>query len=160
NVDAVVEGSVARSGNRVRITAQLIHASTDTHLWADNFERDLKDVLGLQDEVARDIASHIKVKLTPQEKTRLDNARPGNPEVYELYLKGRYYWNKRTPATLKKSLEYFQQAIEKDPSYALGYAGSADAYAMLGAGDYQVLPPKEAYPRAEAAAMRALEFDS
>ena len=160
NVDAVVEGSVARSGNRVRITAQLIHASTDTHLWADNFERDLKDVLALQDEVARDIVSEIQVKVTPQEQTRLTNARPVNPEAHELYLKGRYHWNKRTPETLKKSLEYFQHAIEKDPGYALAYAGLADSYAMLGAGDYQVLPPKEAFPKAEAAARKAIELDS
>jgi TolB-like protein/DNA-binding winged helix-turn-helix (wHTH) protein/Tfp pilus assembly protein PilF len=160
NVDAVVEGAVARSGNRVRITAQLIEASTDTHLWADNFERDLKDVLRLQDEVALEIASEIKVKVTPQEQTRLASARPVNPEAHELYLKGRYYWNKRTPKTLKKSLEYFQQAIEKDSSYAPAYAGVAASYAMLGAGAYQVLPAKEAYPKAEAAARRALELDS
>jgi TolB-like protein/Tfp pilus assembly protein PilF len=160
NVDGVVEGSVQRSGNRVRITAQLIQAATDKHLWAESYERDLRDVLSLQDEVARAIASEIKVKLTPQEQTRLASARPVNPEAHGLYLKGRYYWNKRTPETLKKSLEYFQQAIEKDPGYAPAYAGLADSYDMLGAGSYRVLPPKEAYPKAEAAAMKALELDS
>lgn len=159
-VDAVVEGSVARSENRVRITAQLVHAPTDTNLWAENFERDEEDVLLLQNEVARDIASEIQVKLTPQEETRLANARPVNAEAHELYLKGRYYWNKRTPDALKKSLEYFQSAVAKDPNYALGYAGMADAYAMLGASSYMVLPAKQAYPKAEAAAMKALRLDS
>jgi TolB-like protein/Flp pilus assembly protein TadD/predicted Ser/Thr protein kinase len=159
-VDGVIEGSVLRSGSRVRITAQLIHAATDQHVWAESYERDLRDVLALQDEVAQAIASAIKVKLTPQEQGQLASARPVNPEAYEPYLKGRYYWNKRTPETLKKSLEYFQQAIEKDPAYSLAYAGLADSYAMLGAGSYQVLPPKEAYPKAEAAATKALELDS
>jgi len=151
---------VARSGSRVRVTAQLIHASTDTHLWADSFERDLKEVLALQDEVARDIASQIKVKLTPQEQTRLASAHPVNPEAHQLYLLGRYYWNKRTPETLRKSLQYFHQAIGKDPGYALAYAGLADAYLVSQAGVYGVLPSKEAYPKAQTAAMKALELDS
>ena len=155
-VDGVIEGSVLRSGGQVRITAQLIQAATDTHLWARSYERDLRDVLALQDEVARAITREIRVKLTPQEQVRLASARPVNPDAHEAYLKGRYYWNKRTPEALKKSLECFQQAIEKNPSYALAYAGVADSYAMLGAGDYQVLPPKDAYPKAEAAARRAL----
>jgi TolB-like protein/Tfp pilus assembly protein PilF/predicted Ser/Thr protein kinase len=159
-VDAVVEGSVEHSVDRVRIRAQLIHAADDRHLWAESYERDVRDVLALQDEVARTIANEIKVKLTSQEQAQLTSARPVNPEAHELYLKGRYYWNKRTPEALKKSLEYFQQAIDKDPSYALGYAGMADAYAMLGSGEYGILPPKEAFPKAEAAAMKALEFDS
>ena len=159
-VDGVIEGSVLRSGDQVRITAQLIQAATDTHLWARSYERDLRDVLALQDEVARAITREIRVKLTPQEQVRLASARPVNPDAHEAYLKGRYYWNKRTPEALKKSLECFQQAIEKNPSYALAYAGVADSYAMLGAGDYQVLPPKDAYPKAEAAARRALELDS
>jgi len=159
-VDGVIEGSVLRSGDQVRITAQLIQAATDKHLWAQSYKRDLRDVLVLQDEVAQAIASAIKIKLTPQEQVQLASARPVNPEAYEPYLKGRYYWNKRTPETLKKSLEYFQQAIEEDPAYSLAYAGLADSYAMLGAGSYQVLPPKEAYPKAEAAAMKALELDS
>jgi eukaryotic-like serine/threonine-protein kinase len=160
HVDAVVEGSVARSGNRVRITAQLIHASSDTHLWADNFERDMKDVLALQDEVARDIANKIQVKLTPQEQARLTSARPVDPEAHELYLKGRYYWSKRTPDALRKSLEYFQQAVEKDTGYPLAYAGLADCYDMMAAGNYSILPSKEAYPKAEAAARKALELDN
>jgi TolB-like protein/DNA-binding winged helix-turn-helix (wHTH) protein len=160
NVDGIIEGTVQRSGDRVRITARLIYAPTDTHLWANNFERDLRDVLRLQDDIAREVATQIKAKVTPQEQTRLAGSRPVNPEAHELYLKGRYYWNKRTPEALTKGLEYFQQAIEKDPTYAPAYAGVADSYAMLGAGDYRVLPPKEAYPKAEGAARKALELDS
>lgn len=159
-VDAVVEGAVERAGNHVRISAQLIRAPTDTHLWAESYERDLGDVLALQDEVARAITAEIKAKLTPQEQARLTSTHSVNPEAHELYLKGRYYWNQRTAEALKKSLEYFQQAIEKDPSYGLAYAGLADAYLMLGAGEYAVLAPKEAFPKAEAAARKALEVDS
>jgi TolB-like protein/DNA-binding winged helix-turn-helix (wHTH) protein len=160
NVDGIIEGSVERSDNRVRITAQLIHAPSDTHLWADSYERDLGDALALQDEVARAIASEIKVTLTPEEQVRLTSARPVDPEAQDFYLKGRYYWNKRTPETLKKSLEYFQQAVDKDPGYALAYSGLADSYLMLQAGYYQVLSPKEAIPKAEAAAKKALELDA
>jgi TolB-like protein/DNA-binding winged helix-turn-helix (wHTH) protein/Tfp pilus assembly protein PilF len=159
NVDAVVEGSVLREGNRVRISAQLVRASTDTHLWANSYARDLPNVLALQDELAREIAKQITVQLTPSEQAQLARARPVNPEAHELYLKGRFYWNKRTRETLKKSLEYFQQAIEKDPNDALAYAGLADAYAMLGAGEYSVLPRAEAGPKAEAAAIQALRLD-
>jgi TolB-like protein/Tfp pilus assembly protein PilF/tRNA A-37 threonylcarbamoyl transferase component Bud32 len=160
SVDAVVEGSVLRSGDRVRITVQLIQAEQDRHLWAESYERDLRDVLALQSEVARAIAGEIRTKVTPQEQERLASVRPVDPQAHELYLKGRYYWNKRTPDTLKQSLEYFEQAIEKDPSYAPAYAGLADSYNMLGAGFYAVLPPKQAYPKAKAAATRALQLDS
>ncbi len=116
-VDAVVEGSVRRSGDRVRISAQLIRATDDRHLWGDNYERDLHDVLALQAEVARAIASEIKVNLTPQEQVRLTSARPVNPAAHEAYLKGRFYWEKRTEEGLRKSIEYFQKAIEIDPTY-------------------------------------------
>jgi TolB-like protein/DNA-binding winged helix-turn-helix (wHTH) protein len=159
NVDGIVEGTVERSGNRVRVTANLLYAPTDRHLWAESYERNLGDVLSLQDDVARDIASQIRIKLTPQEHARLAGSRPVNPQTLDLYLKGRYYWNKRTPEALKESQECFQRAIEKDPSYAPAYAGLADSYAMLGAGFYEVLPPREAYPKAEAAATKALQLD-
>lgn len=159
-VDYVLEGTVRHAGDRVRVSAQLIQVKDQTHLWAKNYERDLRDILSLQDEVAQAIANEVMIKLTPQEEARLNSARAVNPEAHELYLKGRYYWNKRTPEALKKSFEYFQQAIEKDPSYGLAYAGLADAYLMLGAGEYAVLPPKEAFPKAEAAAKKALELDS
>ena len=121
-----------RSGDRVRITAQLIDASSDTHLWARSYERDLHEVLSLQSSVAQAVASEIRVKITSQEQTRLASVRAVNPEAYELYLKGRYEWNKRTQEGLKKSLEYFQQAISHDPTYARAYSGLADSYAILG----------------------------
>jgi serine/threonine protein kinase/TolB-like protein len=156
-VDGVIEGSVFRAGNRVRITAQLIHAATDRHLWAESYERDLRDVLALQSEVAQAIAKEIQIKLTPQEQAHLASARPVNPEAHEAYLKGRYYWNLRTEEGLKKGIEYFQQAIEKDPGYALAYAGLADTYGVLAT--WNVMAPKEAYPRAKAAAFKALEMD-
>jgi TolB-like protein/Flp pilus assembly protein TadD len=159
-VDYVLEGTVRHAGDRVRVSAQLIQVKDQTHLWAKNYERNLRDILSLQDEVAQAIANEVMIKLTPQEQARLTSARPLNPEAHELYLKGRYYWNKRTAEALTKSFEYFQRTIEKDPSYGLAYAGLADAYLMLGAGEYAVLRPKEAFPKAEAAARRALELDS
>jgi eukaryotic-like serine/threonine-protein kinase len=157
SVDAVVEGSVLRSGNRLRISAQLIEARTDRHLWANSYERDLRDVLALQEEVARAIAREIQTEVTPQEQTRLTNARPVSPEVYENYLKGRYYWNKRTEQGVRKGLDYFQQAVDEDPAYARGYVGLADSYFILGY--YSWLPPKEAFPKAKAAALKGLELD-
>jgi serine/threonine protein kinase/Flp pilus assembly protein TadD len=157
NVEGVVEGSVQRSGERVRVTAQLVYAATDTHLWAESYDRDLRDVLALQDDVARSIAHEIRVQVTPQEQVRLTNARPVNPEAHELYLKGRYYWNQRTPDGLKKGLKYFQQAIAEDPGYALSYAGLADSYVLLG--DLGVLELKVAASDAKAAAKKALELD-
>lgn len=156
-VDVVVEGSVVRSGDRVRITAQLINAQTDTHLWAQSYERDLRDVLSLQRELARAIAQEIKVQLTPSEQARLSAAPPVNPRAYEPYLKGRYYWNKRTVEDLKKGLEYFQEAIAKDPEYAPAYAGLADSYNLLGY--WGALPATEAYPKATKAALRAIAID-
>jgi TolB-like protein/Flp pilus assembly protein TadD len=159
-VDYVLEGTVRHAGDRVRVSAQLIQVKDQTHLGAKNYERNLRDILSLQDEVAQAIANEVMIKLTPQEQARLTSARPLNPEAHELYLKGRYYWNKRTAEALTKSFEYFQRTIEKDPSYGLAYAGLADAYLMLGAGEYAVLRPKEAFPKAEAAARRALELDS
>ena len=157
NVDAVVEGAVMRSGDRMRITAQLIQATTDKHLWAESYERDVRDVLALQGEVARKITNEIQIKLTPQQQARLASARPVNPEAHDLYLKGRYEWNKRTEEGLKKGLEYFQQAIQLDPDYALAYCGAADTYGVLGLNGF--LPAKEAYPKARAAALKALELD-
>ena len=118
-VDGVVEGTVLRSGDRVRITAQLIRINPEKHLWAETYERDLRDVLALQQDVAHDIADEIRIKLTPQEQARLSSARPVDPEAQEAYLRGVYFWNKRTERDLEKSIEYFNQAIRKEPSYAL-----------------------------------------
>ena len=156
-VDAVVEGSVLRSGDRVRITAQLIDARTDRHLWAESYERDLRDVLTLQSEVARAVASEINAQLTPQEKARLAAARPVNPEAHEAYLIGRFYWNKRTEEGLEKARAYFQQALEKDPNYAPAYSGMADYYNVLPF--YSRFSPQDVFPKARAAAQKALELD-
>jgi serine/threonine protein kinase/Tfp pilus assembly protein PilF len=156
-VDGVVEGSVLRVGQRVRITAQLIHAATDTHLWAESYERDLQDVLLLQSEVARAIAREIQVAVTPEETRRLASARPVNPEAYETYLKGRFHWYKLTRQHLDTALEYFQLALQKDPNYAPAYVGIA--YAWLSRADTGVLPAHEAFPKVKEAALKALELD-
>jgi TolB-like protein/DNA-binding winged helix-turn-helix (wHTH) protein/Tfp pilus assembly protein PilF len=160
NVDAVIEGSVLRSGDQVRITAQLIEASTDRHLWSQSYEGELRDTLALQSRVASAIADQIRINLTPQEQAALKNVKVVNPEAYESYLKGRYFWNKRTGDGLKGALAYFQQAIEEDPKYAQAYSGLADTYALLGDWQYAVMTPKEAFPKAKAAALKALELDS
>lgn len=153
----VVEGSLNRAGERVRISAQLIEAATDRHLWAQSYERDLRDVLTLQKEVARAIAEGIKGRLDPREQRWLTVARPINPKTYEDYLKGRYQWSKRTEEGLRKSIEHFQQALAEDPGYALAYAGLAESYALLAS--YGVSPAREVMPKARAAAQRALQFD-
>jgi len=160
NVDAVVEGTVLRSGDRVRITAQLIEASTDKHLWSQSYEGDLRDTLTLQKKVARAIADQIRINLTPREEAALKSVKVVNPEAYESYLKGRYFWNKRSADGLKAALAYFKQAIEEDPKYAQAYSGLADTYALLGDWQYAVMTPKEAFPQAKAAAIKALELDS
>src|SRR6201997_143864 len=160
NVDAVVEGTVLRSGDQVRITAQLIDASTDKHLWSQSYEGDLRDTLVLQNSVARAIADQIQINLTPQEQAALKSTKVVNPEAYESYLKGRYFWNKRTADGLKVALAYFNQAIEEDPKYAQAYSGLADTYVLLGDWEYGVLTPNEAFPKAKAAAIKALELDN
>jgi TolB-like protein/Flp pilus assembly protein TadD len=160
NVDAVVEGTVLRSREQVRITAQLILANADKHLWAQSYQGDVGETLALQKQVARAITEQIRIELTPEERDVLKNVKAVNAEAYEAYLKGRYFWNKRTADGLKKAIDYFNQAIEKDPTYAQAYSGLADSYALLGDWEYGVLAPKEAYPRAKAAATKALELDS
>lgn len=156
-VDGVVEGSIVREGQRLRITVQLIHGPTDEHLWADSYERELSGVLALQGEMARAIAQQIQVTLTPQEQQHLSSARPVDPAAYEAYLKGRYYWNLRTQSDLLKATEHFQAAIGLDPTYALAYAGLGDSYALYAF--YNVLPAREAFPKARAAAHQALKLD-
>jgi TolB-like protein/DNA-binding winged helix-turn-helix (wHTH) protein/Tfp pilus assembly protein PilF len=159
NVDAVVEGSVLQSGNRVRVTVQLFDGKTERQLWAQSYEQNLRDVLALQAEVASAIAREIRVKLTPQEKQRLTKSRPVDPEAYLAYSYGRYWWNKRAPEDIQKGIEYFQRAIAKDPSYAPAYAGLADAYALLGSIGSDVLPPNEVMPKAKRAALEAVKLD-
>ena len=160
HVDAVVEGTVLRAGDRVRITAQLIDAATDKHLWSQSYEGELRDTLALQDRVARAIAEQIQINLTPREQAALKNVRVVNPDAYESYLKGRFFWNKRTAEGLRVAVAYFNQAIEEDPNYAQAYSGLADTYALLGDWQYAVMTPTQAYPKAKAAALKAVELDS
>lgn len=157
NVDAVVEGSVQRSGERVQINAQLIHAPTDRHLWAASYERDLRNILPLQAEVASAIAKGVQIKLTASEQARLTKTPQVHPEAHELYLLGRYHWNKRTKDGLLKSIKYLEEAIAKDPTYALAYAALTDSYNLLP--DLTDTPTKEAYSKAKTAAQKALEID-
>ncbi len=156
NVDAIVGGSVLRVGDRVRITAQLIHAASDTHLWAESYDRALTNILGLQSDVARAIAGEVSAKLTPQEEARLTARPPVNAAAHEAYLKGRYFWNQRGQG-LMKSVDFFQEALAHDSGYAPAHAGLADAYALLGF--YGYLPPREAMPKAKEAARRAIALD-
>jgi serine/threonine-protein kinase len=155
-VDTVVEGSVMRSGNKVRITAQLIRARAEQHLWAESYDRDLSEVLELQREVARTIAGEIRVTVAPQEQAELRVVRRADPEVYELVLRGQYYANRGVEEDLKKAIQYFEQAIARDPNYAPAHGGLAFSYMNL-ASVYR--PPREVMPKAKAAAQRALELD-
>jgi len=157
NVDGIVEGSVMRFGDRVRIRVQLIYAPRDQQVWAASYERDLKDVLELQQDAARDIAGELRLQLTGQQQARLSQTYTVSPEVHELYLKGRYFWNKRDEPGLSKAIEYFQQALAKDPNYAPAYAGLADSYILLLG--YADVPPPDALAEAKAAAEEAVRLD-
>jgi TolB-like protein/DNA-binding winged helix-turn-helix (wHTH) protein len=156
-VEYILEGSVRREGGDARVSAQLIRVSDQTHIWAQNYERELHDLLQIEDELGKAIARQVQINLTPQQEIDLSKMRTLNPEAYDLYLKGRFYWNQRTPAGLWKGMESFKQAIEKDPSYARAYAGLADCYILLGPND--ILPAKQIYPLAKAAALKALQLD-
>ena len=131
NVDAVLTGAILRSGDQVRITAQLIEASSDRHLWSESYERDLREILALQNQVGQAIANKIQISVAPQEISRLNSVRPIEPAAHEAYLRGRFHWNKRGPANLTKGIQYFQKAIDADPTYALPYVGLADCYNLL-----------------------------
>jgi TolB-like protein/Tfp pilus assembly protein PilF len=157
NVDAIVEGSVARSGNRVRITAQLIDARSDRHMWAESYERDLSDILNAQNTVAVEIAQQVRANLTPAERDALAVRSTVVPEAYDAYLRGRKELGKQRQEAFRKGMEYFQQAIALDRLYAPAYAGLADSYSLLA--NYSALPPLEAFPRAKAAALKAVDLD-
>jgi serine/threonine protein kinase len=158
NVKGIVAGSALKEGGRVRISVQLIEVKTERNLWAEKYDRDYRDILILYGEVALGIAQEIKIAVTPAEKTRLASARPVDSEAHELYLKGRYYWNKFSPEWAEKSISYYKQAIEKDPTYALAYAAVAESYVMLSTG-FDILPGKDTMPKAREAALKALELD-
>jgi TolB-like protein/Tfp pilus assembly protein PilF len=160
NVEAVVEGTVLRSGDRVRITAQLIAVPAERQIWAQSYEEDLRDTLALQQRVARTVAEQIRTTLNRKEQFALERLNIVNPQAYEAYLKGRYFWNKRTGDGLKKAIDYFETAIKTDPNYAPAYTGLADAYALAGDWEYGILSPQDAFPKAKAAATRALTLDN
>jgi eukaryotic-like serine/threonine-protein kinase len=159
NVDGVVEGSVMRSGNRIRISAQLIHAQTDEHVWAETYERDLGDVLRLQSEVAQAIAQQVRVQLTPEQRARLNSAPRVDPAAYDAFLQGRslFVWGSNALEGFKKAQSFFQQAIQRDPNLALAYVGLADSYVYMGSQRW--LPPQEAYAQARENLRKALELD-
>ena len=157
NVDGVVEGSVMRSGNRVRITARLIHAPTEQNLWSETYERDLGDVLKLQGDVAEAVAQQVRAQLTPEQHARLRSAPAVNPSAYEAYLKGRFFEVASTQAGLKQSQDYFTKAIREDPGFALAYVGLADCF--LQQGTYRWLPPQDAYRQGSEAIHKALQLD-
>jgi len=158
-VEAVVEGSVLRVGKRARISTRLVRATSDTQIWAQSYDSDLRDLLTLQGEVVQAIAGEIRVRVTRTERQRLRQAREVDPEAHEAYLLGRFFWNKGTPESLNKGLEYFQRAVGIDPSYGLAYAGMADSYVLLGSMVLEVTSPGEAMPKARAAAQQALGID-
>jgi len=153
----ILEGSVQKASDQVRVNVQLINALTDAHLWADTYDRKLTDIFAVESEIAKTIAETLQARLTGSEKSLITKTPTVNPEAYELYLKGRFFWNKRTGADLLKSIDYFKQAVEKDQKYALAYAGLADAYVLLP--PYGAASPSESFPQAEAAARKALELD-
>jgi TolB-like protein/Tfp pilus assembly protein PilF len=159
SVDSLVEGSVVRSGNRVRIMTQLIDAATDHPIWSEKYERNLKDILLLQDEVARSIAQEIRITLKPRERARLAETRPVDPEAHELYLRGLYYKVRRTPRELQTAVGFFERSVGRDPGYAAAYAQLGEAYALLAYTGYDVVPPREMVPKARNAALKALEID-
>lgn len=155
NVDAVVEGSIIRAGDQVRISVQLIDGRTDRHLWADNYQREMREILSLQNDVAKAIAAEVKVKLTPEEEKLLASARPVSPEAQEAYLKGRYYVNRWPEEEASHCIEAFQHAVEKEPDFPDAYAGLATCYTIMP----WTYPPKDVFPKAKAAANEALRLD-
>jgi TolB-like protein/Tfp pilus assembly protein PilF len=158
-VRAVLAGRVCQIGEVLMVQADLIDIVNDAQLWGEHYKRKMTDIFDVQEEIAREITEKLRLKLTSEQKKRLNKRYTVNPEAYQAYLKGRYYWNKRTEDGLKRGTHYFQQAVEIDPAYALAYAGLADSYALPGIAEYGLLPPKEAMPKAKAAAVKALEID-
>ena len=156
-VASILEGSVQKIGNNIRITAQLIEAKTDVPLWSETYDRDISDIFAIQTEVAQNVAQELKATLTSEEKELIIKNHTQNPEAYNLYLQGRFFWNKRTAEGLKKSVEYFEKSIEKDSAYALAYAGMADAYCILAWWGW--IPRSDGYAKAKEFALRALEID-
>lgn len=160
-VQAVLNGRVLQHGDQLTVSLELVDARTDNVIWSDRYDRKLIDVVNLQKDIARDVSDKLKVKLSGAEQAKLTKVYTNDPEAYQLYLQGRFNWNKRTEAGTRKALELFQKAVDKDPNFALAYVGISDAYLLLGIPDAMsgVLPPKECVPKARAAADKALEID-
>src|SRR5207249_11701864 len=153
----ILEGSVQKAVDQVRVNVQLINAQTDSHLWAETYDRRLTDIFGVESEIAETIADTLQAKLTGSEKKQMSKKTTQNPEAYELYLRGRFFWNKRTSADMKTALGYFEQAANVDPNYAVAYAGMADCYLLLPL--YGGGVPTEMYPKATAMAQKAITLD-
>jgi adenylate cyclase len=156
-VGNVVEGSVRKAGNRVRISVQLVDVSSDEDVWSESYDRDFDDVFAIESDIAKKVAEALRVRILPNETKQIERKSTGSTEAYSLYLKGRYHWNERSPDGLNMAIKYLELAIKEDPNYALAYAGLADGYLILA--DYGYLPPKEAYPKAEELAKRAMGLD-
>jgi serine/threonine-protein kinase len=157
-VTTVLEGSVRKAGNRLRITAQLVNIKDGFHLWSEKYDRTFDDIFPIQDEISLSIVEQLRLQLLEREKQRLVRRHTDNKAAYNLYLKGRYFWNKRHEGGMTSALDCYQQAIDEDPTYPLPYIGIADAYVILGSFGY--LPPKDSFPKAKVAARKALELDS
>lgn len=157
NVSTILEGSVRREGDRIRVVAQLIDVSADVHIWANTYDKESTEIFTIQTDVAENIAKELRAEISQREKSRIERKATENMEAYDLYLKGRYYWNKMMPNDLETSVEYFKQAIELDADYAVAYVGQADAYNVLGS--FNVFHPSETYPKAKLAALKAIKLD-
>src|SRR5581483_1006795 len=157
-VDGIVEGTLARAGDRVRVAVQLIEAKTDRHVWADRYERSVRDVFPLENEIARAIAEQLRGKLNFEEQS-LFSANPVDPAAHEAYLQGRYLWSRRTGPALEQAIRYFTEAIEKDPRFAQAYGGRADTYTVLGSWGMEMIPPEEALRKGRADAEKAVQLD-
>jgi TolB-like protein len=157
SVQGVLNGRFIQRGGQLMLNLELVDARTGNQIWGEQYNRTMADLVSLQSEIARDVSNKLRVKLSNVDERKLTKSYTANPEAYQFYLKGRFYWNQRTEEALKKSIEYFNQAIEKDPSYALAYAGLGDAYSLLPG--YGGASPRESFPKAEAAARRAVELD-
>jgi tetratricopeptide (TPR) repeat protein len=157
NVDAIVTGSINQQENTLVIRADLVQVSDGTQIWGQQYNRNLSDILAVQSDISKEISEQLRIKLTGEEQKKLTKQYTTNTEAYQLYLKGRYYWSKRTPDGLKKAIDYLQQAIEKDPKYALAYAALADSYLVIG--DFELLPPAEVVRKSKEASTKALELD-
>ena len=155
----IVDGSVRRDQERVRISVQLIRVRDQSHLWAESYDRHLRDILDLQSEVARAVTAEITAKVSSTEQAKHAGPRPIDPDAYNAYLQGRFFWNRRTPEAIKKAIDHFEQAVARDASYAPAHAGLADCYALLASIELGILPPIEAMPKAKNAARRAAELD-